>query len=179
MDRLLYLVFGAAIVFFGGLWWHSGQEPVVYREIVVKEIKGEPDTVRHFVDRFVYRDRPPEVVAIQIGGAEDTVKEFCQPELVSVVIAGDTVGVPKDTLFLMRSVDTDAGWFWQKDHIRLFGPTSTGDLREMRFRSWEGWSVRTDGGVLFREPRFGFLRPVIEIGVPFVTGLLIGDHINW
>jgi len=174
VDRVIWLVVGAVVAVLGGMLWLSGQEAEVYREIVVREIKGEPDTVRTFVDRVVYRDREPELVAVEPGGGEDVVEDFCRPDTVVQVLQGDTVWVAQDTVFLMRSVVHDAGWFFARDNIRVYGPTSAGDLREMRYSSYGGWSIRAGEGVLFREPRFGWGRPLLEalafIGLGYFGG---------
>ena len=77
MDRAIYVVVGIVIAVLAGLWYLSGQEPEVYREIVVKEIKGEPDTVRTFVDRIVYREVEPDVVITEPEGGTDIVEDFC------------------------------------------------------------------------------------------------------
>jgi len=149
-------------------------EPVTYTEFRVDTIYGEPDTVRTFVDRIVYRDREPEVIVEQPGGGEDVVEDFCHPDTVIQVVEGDTIWTPADTVYLLRSVVDHPGWFLQRDQITVYGPTSVGDLREMRFRSYPGWSLRTDPEVLFREPRFGLVRQLIEAGIYIGIGYLGG-----
>ena len=171
--KILYaiggLVAGALLLHFFG----PRPEPITYTRIVVDTIIGEPVVERTFVDRIVYVDREPALVATQPGGGEDVVEDFCHPDTVQVVL-GDTVWVPSDTVFLMRSVVEDPGWFFGRSDITIFGPTSVGDLQEMRFRSYPGWSVRTHPELIFREPRFGWLRPAIEaaayIGLGYFGG---------
>jgi hypothetical protein len=133
-----------------------------YRDIIVKEIQGEPVVERTFVDRIVYRDRQPDLVATEPEGGTDVVEDFCHPDTVLRVVKGDTVWVQADTVYLLRSVVHDPGWFFQRDRVRIYGPTSTGDLREMRFRTYPGWSVRTDPELIFREPRLGWMREAVE-----------------
>ena len=174
MVRIVYLITGAVIAVLGGLWYLSGQEPVVYREIVVKKIQGEPVVERTFVDRIVYREREPELVAEQPGGADEVVEAFCKPDTVLVEIEGEAVYVPADTVFLMRSVRTDPGYFFSRDKIYVYGPTSVGDLLEVRYESYPGWSIRTQPDLLFREPRLGWLGKIVEtslyVGIGFLGG---------
>jgi len=161
----------------GALLWLvfiGSPEPIVYREIVVKQIKGEPVIERTFVDRVVYRDRSPELVAVQPAGGQDVVEDFCHPDTIEVVVGADTLWLPADTVFLLRSVATTNPWFFGRADITIWGPTSVGDLQEMRFRSWPGWSLRTDPEVLFREPRLGWIKPIIEAGVYVGVGFLAG-----
>ena len=173
-DKALYLIAGlvaGALLYF---IFVPSPEPVEYTNVIVREIK-EPDTVRTFIDRIVYRDRQPELVATEPGGATDVVEDFCKPDTVVQVIEGDTIYVPADTVYLLRSVvHYDKFWFWQRDGVGLFGPTSAGDLREMRFESWPGWSVRTDPELLFREPRFGLLRELSKQVPSILAGILLG-----
>ena len=149
-------------------------EPITYTNIRVDTIIGEPDTVRTFVDRIVYREREPELTVVQPEGAEDEVSAFCRPDTVMVVTDADTIWIPADTVYLVRSVVHDPSWFFGKDRITVFGPTSVGDLREMRFTSYPGWSLRTTPETLFREPRFGLLRQIIEAGTYISAGILLG-----
>jgi len=149
-------------------------DPVEYTNVVVREIKGEPDTVRTIVDRIVYREREPDLTVTQPGGGQDVVNDFCRPDTVVQVTQGDTVWVQADTVYLLRSVVNHPGWFLQRDQIITVGPTSAGDLREMRFRSYPGWSIRTAPEVLFREPRFGLVRQLLEAGIYVGLGYTIG-----
>jgi len=75
---------------------------------------------------------------------------------------------------LLRSIVHDPGWFVQRDRITTYGPTSASDLLEMRFTSWPGWSLRTDPVIIFREPRLGWIKPIIEAGVYVGVGFLAG-----
>ncbi len=86
----------------------------------------------------------------------------------------DTLWAPADTVYLLRSIVHHPSWFLGRDAITVYGPTSVGDLREMRFTSYPGWSLRTDPEVIFREPRFGFFRQLLEAGVFIGSGYLIG-----
>ena len=143
IDKALYAIVGAVVgMLLFGILRPDGVFPD-YDRIIVHEIKGEPDTVRTFVDRIVYRDRQPEVVVTQPGGGIEIVEQFCRDTL--VITATDTVVVRVTPTFLMRSVATDAGWFWQKDRVRLYGPVNTtGDLLEIRYVTWPGWrALRT------------------------------------
>jgi len=154
------------------------REPITYTEFRVDTIYGEPDTIRTFVDRIVYRDREPEVAITQPSGATDVVEDFCRPDTVVEVVRGDTVWAPADTVYLLRSVVHDPGWFFQRDNITLFGPTSVGGLQELRFHSYPGWSVRTHPDLIFREPRFGWFRELVEAGVYVGLGYLGGRIIR-
>ena len=174
MARALYAI-GAFIA--GALLLYIVQpssEPVIYREVEVREIQSEPVIERTFVDRIVYRDREPEMVVTEPEGGKDVVEDFCHPDTVQVVAGLDTLWLPSDTVFLMRSVSTHPGWFFGRSDIAIFGPTSVGALQEMRFRSYPGWSVRTDPELIFREPRFGLLREAVEAGVYIFIGYLGG-----
>ena len=174
MARLLPVIL--ALIIGAGLMYTCGPEPepLKYTEIRVDTIIGEPDTVRTFVDRIVYREREPEITVVQPGGGNEIVEDFCKPDTVQTIVQGDTIWAPADTVYLLRSVIHDPGWFLKRDNITLFGPTSVGDLQEMRFRSYPGWTVRTGNDVLFREPRFGWFRPVVEgityIGIGYLAG---------
>lgn len=174
VSRIVYALAGALVVFLVGLLWLSGQEPEVYREIVVKEIRGEPDTIRTFVDRVVYREVEPEIIIREPEGGRETQEAFCEPDTVIQIIEGDTVWLPQDTVFLVRSVDHRPGWFLQKDQVILFGPTSIGDLSEVRFKAYPGWSVRTHPEMIIREPRIGIFREILEAGVYGLAGYALG-----
>jgi len=157
-----------------GILSFDGASPFDYDRIIVHKIKGEPVVERTFVDRIVYRDRQPTLVATQVAGGEDVVEDFCNPDTVEVLVEGETVWLPADTVFLLRSIDTSSPWFFGRTDVTVWGPTSVGDLQEMRFRSWPGWSLRTDPEVLFREPRLGWIKPIIEAGVYVGVGFLAG-----
>ena len=180
MDKVLYAIVGAVVgmLLFGIL--RPDGESYDYDRIIVHEIKGEPvvKTERTVVDRIVYRDREPDLVVTQPSGGEATVEDFCHPDTVVQVVDGDTVWVHADTVYLLRSVDTDAGWFWAKDRVRVFGPTSTGDLLSMQWRTWPGWSVRTDPDLIFREPRLGWIKPIVEYGSVATLFYFLGSWIG-
>jgi hypothetical protein len=175
-DKILYTVVGLAVGTLLMIIFRSAPDPVTYTEVIVREVVGEPDTVRTFVDRIVYRERPPTQVATQPAGATDVVDDFCKPDTVIVIdtITGDTVWVAADTVFLLRSVSHTPGWFFARDGIDLYGPTSVGDLRHVNLRAHPGWSVRTHPELLIREPRMGWWREAVEAGVYLGTGYLLG-----
>jgi hypothetical protein len=175
-DKLIYAIAGLIIGTLLITILRDVPDPVTYTDVIVREVQGEPDTVRTFVDRIVYRERPPTQVATQPGGGTDTVSDFCKPDTVMVVdtLAGDTVWVPADTVFLLRSVAHTPGWFFARDRVDLYGPTSAGDLRHVSLRAYPGWSVRTHPELLIREPRLGWWREAAEAGVYLTTGYLIG-----
>ena len=178
MDKVLYAIVGAVVgMLLFGILRPDGVFPD-YDRIIVHEIKGEPDTVRTFVDRIVYRDRKPEVVVTQPGGGEDVVQDFCHPDTVEVVVGTDTLWLASDTVFLMRSVDTSEPWFFGRTDITVWGPNSVGDLQELRFRSWPGWSLRTHPDLLFREPRLGWIKPIIEYGSVATVFYFLGSWIG-
>ena len=168
-DKLIYAILGITV---GGLLasiLRPSVDPIGYPEIIVHEIRGEPTVEVRWRDRVVYRDREPEVTVTQPGGGVEIVEQFCRDTL--VITATDTVVVPATPTLLLRSVATDAGWFFQKDRVRLYGPVNTGALQEIRYVSWPGWEARADGDhVLFREPRLGWIKPIIEYGS--VAGLV-------
>lgn len=179
MTTLFKVLFGLLV---GGLvvWtFKPDPDPIKYTEIRVDTIIGEPDTIRTFVDRIVYVEREPEVTVVQPGGGTEIVEDFCKPDTVIVEITDtDTIWAPADTVFLVRSVTHDPGWFLNRDRITLFGPTSVGDLQEVRYKSYGGWSFRTDTEILFREPRFGWWREVAEAGIYIGIGFL-GGKLIW
>jgi len=170
-DKLIYAILGITVGGLLALILRPSVDPIGYPEIIVHEIRGEPDTVRTFVDRIVYRNRAPDLVVTQPGGGEDVVEDFCHPDTVLQVVAGtDTLWLPTDTVLLLRSVDTSEPWFFGRTDITVWGPNSVGDLQELRYRSWPGWSLRTHPDLLFREPRLGWIKPIIEYGS--VAGLV-------
>ena len=176
IDKILYAAVGLMIGTLLMIIFRSAPDPLTYTEVIVREVVGEPDTVRTFVDRIVYRERAPEQVATQPGGATDVVSDFCKPDTVMVIdtISGDTIWVAADTVFLLRSVAHTPGWFFARDQVDLYGPTSVGDLRNARLRAYPGWSVRTHPELLIREPRMGWWRELAEAGIYVTTGYLLG-----
>ena len=172
-----YLFIGIISLFLGVIGYHllaPTPDPIIYREVIVDTIYGEPDTVRTFVDRIVYVEKEPELIVTDPDGGEDLVEDFCHPDTVLEVVEGDTVYLPQDTVYLVRSVVHKPGWLLGRDQITFYGPTSVGSLQEVRFKSYGGWSFRSDPEILFREPRFGFLRQVVEAGVYIGLGYLGG-----
>jgi len=180
IDKALYAIVGAVVgMLLLGILKPDRVFPD-YDRIIVHEIRGEPDTVRTFVDRIVYRDRKPEVVVTQPGGGEDVVEDFCNPDTVMVVdtLEGDTIWISTDTVYLLRSIVHDPGWFVQRDRITTYGPTSASDLLEMRFTSWPGWSLRTHPELIFREPRLGWIKPIVEYGSVATLFYFLGTWIG-
>lgn len=168
------LLYAVIFALSAGLLWalsRPGPTPVAYREVIVDTIIGEPDTVRTFVDRIVYRERDPEIVYIDREGGEDVVEDFCRPD---TVLVADSIWVPADTVFLLRSVSHDPGWFLRRDRVTVWGPTSTGDMREVHYRTYPGWSLRVGSESVFREPRFGWWRNALEAGIYFGLGYIGG-----
>lgn len=140
--------------------------PIKYTEFIIDTIIGEPDTVVQWRERVVFRTIEPEFVAEQPGGATDAVEQFCQP---------DTVRVPMPTPWLARSVVTNAGWFFGKDKVTVYGFDGLGTRRELQFRSYPGWQFALGADQLIQEPRFGRVKQIVEIGVPLVIGYIAGS----
>jgi len=141
----------------------GGSDPVPYPEVVIAEriLEREPDTVRTFVDRVVYRYVGPARVAIAPGGAAQEVAAFCRPLILAMV---DTVEVESAApRLLLRSVSHDPGWLWQRDRLTLTGPTSHGDLVGLEYAVRPGFSARTSGdSVIVRYPRGSTVRDLLE-----------------
>ena len=177
-DKLIYAILGITVGGLLALILRPSVDPIAYPEIIVHEIRGEPDTVRTFVDRIVFRDRKPDLVVTQPSGGEDVVSDFCHPDTVEVVAGTDTLWLPTDTVFLMRSVDTSEPWFFGRSDVTVWGPNSVGDLQELRYRSWPGWSLRTHPDLIFREPRLGWIKPIIEYGSVATFFYFLGSWIG-
>ena len=175
---LMGALLGAALTLTVMAWSCEAPEPLKYTEMVVREIKSKPDTVVQFVERIVYREVQPTLVATQVAGAEDVVSDFCHPDTVVEVIEGDTVYVPAPSYQLWNAVQTKPGWFWGKDRVTLYGPKSNGDLVETQFNAWPGWQAATGSRTLIQEPRWGWARPTLEFLLPLLGGYAIHEVIR-
>lgn len=172
MSRLLDLLLPALI---GALVMYvvSPSEPVSYPEVIVpaaRIIEREPDTVRTFIDRVIYRTIPPVQAATAPAAAQDDVARFCAP---TVAMVSDTLSPPP--MLLLRSVAHSPGWFWQRDKLFLSGPTSYGDLNAYDYRVRPGFSVRAIGdSLLVQYPRTSLFREILEVAIPFGIGYAVG-----
>lgn len=146
--------------------------PIVQRVIVTDTVVRElerVDTVVTWRERVVYRTLPPVQVRTAPGGAEDDVARFC-PEP-----PADTATPPPAPQLLLRSVRTEAGWFFGRDRVIATGPLSTGDLQQLEYLARPGWQVHVHGDTaVFQSPRFGVVKPAVELGVAGVIGFLLG-----
>jgi len=163
------IAIGVALTVTVGVFSCEPPEALEYTRVVVKEIEVHDTTVQ-FIERIVYREVEPELIAVELEGAEDVVEDFCHPDTVVKIVQGDTVRVPSPSYALWNAVKTKPGWFWQRDLVSLYGPNSNGDLVETRFRAYPGWQVATGSRTLIQESRWGAVRPVLEFIVPLAIG---------
>ena len=136
----------------------------------------EPDTIVRWRDRIVYRTVPPETTAEAPGAAADVVAAFCRPDTVRVPSSATT-----DTLWLnpamvlLRSGSLDQRRWFRPDALTLTGVENTGDLRQWRYTTRGDVDFSTIGsGVLVRSPRWGIAGDLLEAGVWFGLGYLVG-----
>ena len=155
-----------------------GVDPVIYREVIVpaaRILEQEPDTVIRWRERIVTVEVQPEVVATAPLGALDDLAAFCAP---SMLPPAQTTSLPsvvteaaRDTVSVGRSVVHKDGWFWFKDDLTVTALTNYGDLRAEHYRVRDGFSVRFGPNPsTVRSPRFGLLKELVELAVPFVVG---------
>lgn len=153
------------------------REIVLYRrvEVPVKEIERveRVDTVVTWRERVLYRTVPAVQIALAPGGAAQDVGRFCAPTLARAI--ADTALPPEPPALLLRSVRTEAGWFWRADRVALTGPVSTGELWQGVYRVRPGWQAHVVGdSTLVQSPRWWWLREAVELGVPFALGVGVG-----
>lgn len=146
----------------------------------------EPDTVRTFVDRIVYRTPEPEQVATAPGGGEADVAAFCseavarglqeaRPVTVDEPLPRAQPVTPGKAHLFLRSIRHDEGWWIQKDLVALTGPLSTGDLTEWTFSARRSWSARAHAdSLIFRRPRWDWIQDAAELVIPLAAGLALG-----
>jgi len=184
------LALGVLLVF--GLLPDPPDEPypvvIVHREVIEAR---EPSPDRTILDRAANATPDPVRTATAPGGAVSDVQAFCAGEVAKAVaaLAGSEAPSPTEPTaspqpviqplasnpWLIRSGSNNAGWFFGRSTVLLTGPAANGDLIQREYRPWSDWSVRVDGGeALFRTPRFGWFRPVIEAGVFVGIGFLAG-----
>lgn len=167
--RIAYFVAGVVATIVATLF--SGileAREVPYPEVIVRveeiEAREPPARPPTLTERIVYRDLDPELVARAPGGAIELTTRFCAPV---TLLDRDTVEVT-DTVFLVRSgVHAEASWFtpWRTDELRLTGPTNTGELRELTYRTRGSFDFRTDGPIVrVRQGRFNVLGDVADTG---------------
>lgn len=178
MKKLLPYAFGAlmgALLLFQTAWPDTY---VPYPEVIVparRIIEREPDTVRTFVDRIRYVTVEPTVVARAPDGARDEVESFCQPTVVAALPPLETPAPIPAPRLLVRSGSFDPGWWFQRDALRLTGPTSHGDLKAFDFSVRRGFSFRASGDTLIvRHPRAALFREAAELSVPLIIGIGLG-----
>lgn len=154
------------------------RDPVMYAEVIVpaaRILEQEPDTVVKWRERIVTVEVQPDVVATAPLGALNDLTAFCAPSMVpptqgpSPAIAVQPV--PRDTASLGRSVVHSDGWFFFKDELTVTALDNYGNLRAEHYRVRDGFSVRFSGNPsTVRSPRFGLVKELVELAVPFVVG---------
>lgn len=171
MIRRLAIIVALAVAFFAGRL--GRRESTVYQRVIVpqetiREVE-RVDTVVSFRERIVFRTIPPVQTALARAGAGDDVARFCAPSVLTAI--SDTVTPTPPPTLLLRSIRTEAGWFWRPDEAVLTGPLSNTDLWQARYSVRPGWqaSVMADS-VLMQSPRWWWIREAIELGVPFLLG---------
>lgn len=174
-QRLAMFVIGLVVgVLF--VWLFSGPDIPREREVLVPVRvveQREPDTVVRWRERIVTRVVRADQVQTAQGGAVDVVERFCARD--TVYLEGRSLEVPRDTVALLRSGSLRQGRFFRGDLLTLTGPISTGDLRQLDYRTRGdvSWVVRGDS-VIVRSARWALVGDLAEAGVWVGLGYLLG-----
>lgn len=143
----------------------AGEPPVVFRDVIVTDtliLEREPDTVRTFVDRLVYRQSQPIQVATAPRAAVQVVNEFCAP-----VVVADSVRPTARPMLALRSGSHRSGSWWNpvaRDELTLTGFTNYGDLRQADHAVRSGFEFRAVGdSLLVQYPRVAVIGDVVDL----------------
>ena len=74
----------------------------------------------------------------------------------------DTVRIAPDPRLLIRSLSLNEEWFFRGDELTVTGPLSTGDLRQVSYRTRGDVSARAHGdSLIVRSSRWGLLKDLL------------------
>ena len=146
----------------------GGKGPTFDRVIVpaARIIEREPDTVKTFVDRIVYRDAPRIQVAVAPRAAVQVVNEFCAPVVLQAV--GDTLTSSRRLIAIRSGTHRPTSWWnpiapLRRAGLTLTGFTNDGDLEQSDYSVRDGFSFRAAGDSLqVRYPRFAGAGDVVD-----------------